>query len=435
MNIRLLTICSLCCLLLGGGTLSVFAQNDDYNPSNPAEPQVIDFCKLTVSADPQEGAYVSGSGRYKVGSSGSVRISTSARNTEDYTYTFQYWTLNGEIYSYSTSFYFTPRKGEMNFVAHYTKKEVVYDPTNPSDPSSSTIKRKYMLYITSSLDGACSFNQASGVKREEGKSIYLCVNPNPYYRFDGWSVNGVVVSRSTGFYYTMPSAATTIEAMFTEIPYDPESPIDPTSPSQGQENVDTKDPQRQLVTLTIGNAGNRDIDRTRIVFNDAKKLSYEAECDAAKFISDDADYQLYSLDSENTLYQINERPVSTGVVPLGIIVKNEGSVTISTSRLDCEDAVLVDKVLNVQHKLITGSYTFNSAAGTFNNRFELKVPGAIKGDVNGDGRVTVADAVAVMDYYLHWNGASDLDADYDVNGDGRVTVADAVETMNIYLTQ
>lgn len=63
------------------------------------------------------------------------------------------------------------------------------------------------------------------------------------------------------------------------------------------------------------------------------------------------------------------------------------------------------------------------------------VDNGIRGDVNGDGRVTVADAVAVMDYYLHWTAASDSDADYDVNGDGRVTVADAVETMNIYLTQ
>lgn len=63
------------------------------------------------------------------------------------------------------------------------------------------------------------------------------------------------------------------------------------------------------------------------------------------------------------------------------------------------------------------------------------VANGIKGDVNGDGKVTVADAVAVMDYYIHRSEASDLDATYDVNGDGRVTVADAVEIMNIYLTQ
>lgn len=423
----------MCCLLLGGGTLGVFAQNDDYNPTNPAEPNVIDFCKLTVSADPAEGAYVSGGGRYKVGSGGRVYISTSARNTEDYTYTFQYWTLNGEIFSYNASFSYTPQKGEMHFVAHYQKKEVVYDPTNPADPSGSTIKRKFMLYITSSLEGACSFNQTSGVKREAGKSIYLNVYPNPYFRFDGWSVNGVVVSRSTGFNYTMPSAETTIEALFTEIPYDPENPIDPTSPSQGQENIDTRDPQRQLVTLTIGNAENRDMDRTRIVFNDTKQLAYEPECDAAKFISDDADYQLYSLDRDNTLYQINERPVNTGVVPLGIIVKNEGSVTISTSRLDCEDAILVDKILSVQHRLITGSYTFSSAAGTFNNRFELKVPGAIKGDVNGDGIVNVSDAIQIINA-ISSSKIDLLDKNVaDMNSDGVVNVSDAIQIINVII--
>lgn len=58
----------------------------------------------------------------------------------------------------------------------------------------------------------------------------------------------------------------------------------------------------------------------------------------------------------------------------------------------------------------------------------------IKGDVNGDGKVTVADAVAVIDYYLHWIEASSEDKKYDINGDGHVTVADAVEVITIYLT-
>lgn len=58
----------------------------------------------------------------------------------------------------------------------------------------------------------------------------------------------------------------------------------------------------------------------------------------------------------------------------------------------------------------------------------------IQGDVNGDGKVTVADAVAVIDYYLHWIEASSEDKKYDINGDGHVTVADAVEVITIYLT-
>lgn len=56
------------------------------------------------------------------------------------------------------------------------------------------------------------------------------------------------------------------------------------------------------------------------------------------------------------------------------------------------------------------------------------------GDVNGDGKVTMADAVATMEYYLRWTSTSDEDKKYDVNHDGKITMADAVEIMNIYLT-
>ena len=53
------------CLLLGG-SLSVVAQDDNYDPQNPEEPSAVDICRIKVSADPAEGAYVSGGGKYKV---------------------------------------------------------------------------------------------------------------------------------------------------------------------------------------------------------------------------------------------------------------------------------------------------------------------------------------------------------------------------------
>ena len=126
-------------LLLWGGSLSASALPDDtFDPQNPAEPSAVDICRIKVSANPAEGAYVSGGGRYIVNGS-PVYISTNACNTEDYTYTFKYWTQNGEITSYSQYFYFYPTKGDVEFVAHYEKAEVVFDPSNPAEPSSSNI--------------------------------------------------------------------------------------------------------------------------------------------------------------------------------------------------------------------------------------------------------------------------------------------------------
>ena len=217
------------CFSLWGSILQASAQDDgEFNPDNPAEPAAIDYCRLVVSADPAEGAYVSGGGKYIVNGN-IVYVSTSARNTPDYTYTFQYWTLNGERTSYSQYFWFTPQKGNFELVAHYEKAEVIFEPSSPDEPSTSGVKRKYYLYLSSSIEEAGSFNIASGNKHEEQSNIYVKVYLNPGYQFDGWKLNGTIVSTSTGLYLNMPSVNSTLEACVTELPFDPESPMEPIS--------------------------------------------------------------------------------------------------------------------------------------------------------------------------------------------------------------
>ena len=343
--------------------------DDEFNPDNPADPAAIDYCWLKVSADPEEGAYVSGSAKYLVNGS-QVYISTSARNTDEYTYEFLYWTLNGEITSYSQYFYYTPTKGKYELVAHYSKQAVVFEPENPQDPSSSNIKRKYHLYLNSNIEGACSFNTASGSKVEEGKYIYLSVNyQNTFYQFEGWKLNGAIISTDTYLYYTMPSANTTLEACFSEIVFDPDNPLDPNGNGKNVDNT-----TRKLLDIHIGTE-EANVDKTRVVINEAKTLGYDTGTDASKMISTSADFQIYSLDTDNNKYSVNERPEGNGIVPLGVWLKNSGVAYISASRLDCT-VVLKDKLLNKTHDLALGKYQFTADAGTVDNRFELFVPAA-----------------------------------------------------------
>jgi hypothetical protein len=357
------------CLFFGGGNLIVAASpDDDYNPENPAEPAVIDYCRVTVSTNYEEGSYVSGGGKYLV-NGGSIYISTNANNTPDYTYNFLYWTMNGVKTSYSQDFYFTAQKGRFDFVAHYEKVDTPFEPESPDEPSSVNVKRKYYLYITSNIEGACSFNIASGNKVQEQSQFYVEAYPNQGYQFDCWKLNNQIVSHDQWFYFTMPSKTANLEACFSEIPFDPESPQEPTS-SGG--NVDNS--SRKLINLTIGTEDNT-VDKTRIVINEAKTSGYDTGTDVAKMVSTSANYQLYSLDAENVKYSVNERPQDDGVIPLGIVVKKAGSVIISATRLDCT-AYLVDKTTDYWHDLSKKGYTFNSEAGTFENRFYIKV-GAI----------------------------------------------------------
>ena len=392
MKSRLLTLLTSCLLLWGGNLPALSAPDDEFNPENPADPSAIDYCRLTVTADPIEGAYVSGSGRYTVGKDGQVYITTSERNTEEYTYTFQYWTLNGERTSYSQYFYFTPQKGTFEFVAHYEKKEVVFDPENPQDPSSENIKRKYRLYLTSNIEGACTFNMASGNKVEEKQGLWLYVNYQAsYYKFEGWKLNGTIISTNENLYYTMPSAETTLQACFSEIPFDPENPIDPNSSGT---NVDNS--TRLLIDLCIGTEDNT-VDKTRVVVNEAKTLGYDIGTDAQKMISNDAAFQIYSLDNNGTKYSINERPREDGIVPLGIVVKNAGKVTISASRMDYP-ILLYDKVMDKNLDIAANDYTFDSNAGTIEGRFYLKIAETITIITAKSYTIEYGDDIPVFEY-------------------------------------
>lgn len=58
-----------------------------------------------------------------------------------------------------------------------------------------------------------------------------------------------------------------------------------------------------------------------------------------------------------------------------------------------------------------------------------------KGDVNGDDAITMADANAVVNYFLTTDKPSDFDVTTaDVNGDGEVTMADANQIVNSFLS-
>ena len=64
------------------------------------------------------------------------------------------------------------------------------------------------------------------------------------------------------------------------------------------------------------------------------------------------------------------------VIPLGYVSSVAGAFKISLHQFDglfdSQNVYLVDKLLNTVQDIKTVAYTFNTAAGTFNNRFEIK---------------------------------------------------------------
>jgi len=147
------------------------------------------------------------------------------------------------------------------------------------------------------------------------------------------------------------------------------------------------DSKRFVVNLTISDGENSD--KTRVVFNEKQNNAYEIGCDAAKFMSTESVPQLYTLDSKNVKYSINERP--EGEVAMGYVANKEGQYTISAVRMD-KAVMLKDLERGVIHDLSTGDYTFASEAGTFEGRFVLMLNSDVTGidDIKSQTGVEVA---------------------------------------------
>ena len=128
------------------------------------------------------------------------------------------------------------------------------------------------------------------------------------------------------------------------------------------------DADRQLINLTIADTEVKD--KTRVVFNENANNDYEIGCDAAKFVSTEDVPQIYSLDYKGNRYAINERPV--GEVKIAYQAKKAGSYKIGVTRMD-RDVVLYDNETKAVFDFSTGDYSFDTEAGTFENRFILKI--------------------------------------------------------------
>ena len=151
----------------------------------------------------------------------------------------------------------------------------------------------------------------------------------------------------------------------------------------------TINPNRQLVNITIINADGA-VDRTRIVYSTKAAMDYEIGVDAAKFHSDGVP-QIYTL-AGGLKYAINERPMGDDDICIGFIAPTPGVYTLSVPRNDT-DIEIYDNFANSVVDLTFGNYSFESKAGTFNDRFVIHRTGGVTAVENGfrlDGMTVVS---------------------------------------------
>ena len=110
---------------------------------------------------------------------------------------------------------------------------------------------------------------------------------------------------------------------------------------------------------------------------------------------------------------------------------NEGTLFTLTVSFDKE---MADGDYNVTVEDIVASRLNNQADDLEDFQSKLVIDNSpIVGDANDDGRVTVADIMAIANYILKVPSATFNDQSADASGDGRITVADIMAVANIIL--
>lgn len=115
-------------------------------------------------------------------------------------------------------------------------------------------------------------------------------------------------------------------------------------------------------------------DRTRLVLNESAAYDYEIERDASKFMSSNESVPQIHLVDNGINYAIDERPLGTGEFALSVKIGKQGNYKISLNAKNSEyDVLLTDNESDATTNLASDSYSFESAAKVYNNRFTIKV--------------------------------------------------------------
>ena len=156
---------------------------------------------------------------------------------------------------------------------------------------------------------------------------------------------------------------------------------------------------RKVYNFTLSNSDFTD--RARLVINPNAKMDYEINCDASKFMSDNAEVpQFYVLDN-GIRYAIDERPIGDGIITLGARFGETGEYTIALKDNPStdENIILTDNETGLQTNIAEDTYTFTAKAGTSESRFTLSF----------DSDVTGVDEIVN-------NNSSDSKTLYDLQG-------------------
>lgn len=353
--------------------------------------------------------------------------------------------------------------------------------------------KNYDVTVTYNEKGGRVENGGSG-KYAYGSTVTLTATPNDGYRFDGWKVNGTLKSTETTYTVTI-SAATTIEAVFTELPSAVlsgrvTSAVDDTPISGAVITLISGDVAYSATTNTLG----------RYTINVTEKsLNYDLKCEAKGYmwspdqtiwftsgdqtqdfvllrgatvrLPNDGIYTFSSaaaLDfskangivayyapqlkgSDLVLRGINASPAEAGL----IVRSNAGNRRVDIPEATTPETVSANLLVGTAQAVYTVDRddVYTLADGSNNQKVFKRAARGVKvpmstayvqymtglqtmniqwpGDVNGDGAVGIGDIIAVTNVMAGSVSDPAVIERANVNGDSSVGIGDIIAITNI----
>lgn len=302
------------------------------------------------------------------------------------------WTYNGASASYWNLEPVELTEEQIAAIAQEYQRNQGFNPVNPGDPQLPVFKEYRNVTVTCTPVDAGSVSRSGSSSKngkfEVGTSVRISRSANAKFVFKHWLKNGEVymaAGTSTSFNYTVEEQDAAFVAVYY---YNPTSPVDPNGVVSSKLYLQCEPAGACSFALTSG-------------------VGHEVDTYVKLGVYPNQDYEFIGWYEGNTFV--------SDVANVNYLMPYHDTTLTARFRY-------------------TWKFTPDNPDDPASQGGDIQTEDYLTGDVNRDGKVTMADAVATLNYYLQWTAASSDDAKYDVNHDGKITVADAVDVMNIYLT-
>lgn len=192
-------------------------------------------------------------------------------------------------------------------------------------------------------------------------------------------------------------------------------------------------------TPDVAYGDNLSIEVSANIYEDIAAMQFDMEYPSAYYEPFNKNYTLEERASGMTVQMLavnnNTLRVFCYFLGGGSLAAGEGKIMTlllkPKANVDIPDDEYKISIKNI--KLSTSQMTDKYAGIDMTSTFN--VTSVVVGDVNGDGRINVADAVSLVNYILQKPSTNFVIGAADVNGDGQINVADVVSIVRVILGQ